>query len=74
MTGAPESPGCPHTWLRIVPGLSPGPHVTPHDWPVVRPSLQAFSPNAGSGPRPSISKPSMELTGCTFAGSNWMTA
>ena len=31
VTGAPESPGWPQTWLRIVPGCSPGPHVTPHE-------------------------------------------
>ena len=31
VTGAPESPGCPHTWLTMVPGSSPGPQVTPHE-------------------------------------------
>ena len=31
VTGAPESPGCPQTWLTMVPGSVPGPHVTPHE-------------------------------------------
>ena len=31
VTGAPESPGCPHTWFRMVPGSSPGPQVTPQE-------------------------------------------
>ncbi|SHV10482.1 Uncharacterised protein [Mycobacteroides abscessus subsp. abscessus] len=44
VTGAPESPGWPQTWLMNVPGSAPAPNVTPHELPVVRPSLQAISP------------------------------
>ena len=33
----------------MVPGLSPGPQVTPHDEPVVRPSLHAMAPKRRIG-------------------------
>ena len=57
VTGAPESPGWPHTCMTMVPGSWPGPQVTPHELPVVRPCLQAIWPKAGSGPMPLIRKP-----------------
>ena len=58
----------------MVPGCCPGPQVTPHEYPVVRPSLQATSPNEGSGPNPSMRNPSTALTGATLPGSNSITA